>query len=212
MAVRPVTAVRRVPKSLPGLEVSSAAQRAEYALSGAAAHAAGVFLDISVAMIVKSGKTDGSKIQVFKYFRHLKTRKGFLSIKRTIGKHCILPQLNSNDFLTVIFDGKDIDTVFQEVEYLCQSYPCKSNIIYNPENLGYWGHEIRNRNNKLSGDFIIHADDDDEYHPQAFRQICTNAQKHGIKLIFNNRINQGQIGKQSGVIPSSLNARGYWGL
>ena len=34
-------------------------------------------------------------------------------------------------------------------------------IIYEDKNLGFWGHGIRNKHNKLKGDFIFHIDDDE---------------------------------------------------
>src|SRR5262245_16362196 len=68
-------------------------------------------------------------------------------------------QLQSSDYLTVVFDAQDVDGVYSQTEEILKEFSCHYNIIMEPTNLGFWGHGVRNKYNQLQGDFILHADD-----------------------------------------------------
>ena len=149
----------------------------------------------------------------------------------TIGKNTIFNILNmlkiqllKTDFLTIVFDGKNISKNIDLIEKYCNNFICKVNIIVEEENLGYWGHGIRNKHNNLEGDFIYHIDDDDILHEDTFeniRKYCIDINiiyLFKIKLENNNIvwkkriIKEGEISTQSGIIPMHINKNGYWTL
>lgn len=144
-------------------------------------------------------------------------RRSIMHLLRTL-----INQLQENDYLTVVFDGAE-RAMFQEmVHNFTRNFKCKVDIIIEKEPLGYWGHGIRNKHNKLPGDFILHADDDDFYLPEVFaklREICNDpttiyifqfeTRKAGI--IFSDVFRIGSIGTPSGIIPSKYNAECKWG-
>ncbi|MEM3857794.1 MAG: glycosyltransferase family A protein [Candidatus Micrarchaeaceae archaeon] len=102
----------------------------------------------------------------------------------TIGRKSIFYMLNSlkdelsnDDFLTIVYDDKDIDNTKYKVKEYIKKFKCKTNIIWQSPNLGYFGHAIRQKYKDLEGDFILHADDDNLYFPGSFtklREICVN--------------------------------------
>lgn len=146
----------------------------------------------------------------------------------TIGRPALLnmlnslkPQLEERDFLTVVFDARDDGKIFQEIERFLASFQCQCTLIMEPENLGHWGHAIRNKHNKLPGDFILHGDDDDIYLPGAFatmRNVCTDTSTLYIFKISNFQgvimsgypLVEGNIGTPMGVIPSQYNSQSTW--
>ena len=137
----------------------------------------------------------------------------------------ILPHLHTHDYLTVVYDAKDIDNTRPLVEKLFEDIKATCTIYIEPKNLGFWGHGIRNKwASKLAGDFILHADDDNIYYPNAFdliRENCTNTE---ILYLFQIRYNNGSnlipdplkkiklcnIDTACGVIPRVLNTKGWW--
>lgn len=158
--------------------------------------------------------------------------KSFHILIATIGKKelfnqldSILYQLNINDYLTIVFDNMDVDNIFEKVK----EYPfiCNFNVIMEPEKLAFWGHGIRNKYNDLKGDFILHADDDDFYTWDAFKNIRNICIDNETLYIFKlaryfqgkydpvprpgcNEIKVGNISTQCGVIPKSINNKGVW--
>lgn len=146
----------------------------------------------------------------------------------TIGRKTIFNMLNTlerqvkpQDFLTIIFDAKDIDHVFDDVKQKISTFNCQTNIIFEQKNLGYWGHGIRNKYNNLSGDYILHCDDDNTYLPgsiSAIRRICIDKSKLYIfKVKFckdtiwgKPKIQLGNIDTACGVIPSKYNSLSTW--
>lgn len=149
----------------------------------------------------------------------------------TIGKKSILnilaqlkEQLLERDFLTIVFDGINNSIIVGVVKKICETFKCKINIIIEYENLGYWGHGIRNKYNDLEGDFIYHIDDDDNIYNDTFdiiRYHCKDRETIYIfKIMLENnsivwkekKIKHAQISTQSGVIPSHINKNGYFGL
>ncbi len=134
----------------------------------------------------------------------------------------LVNQLNQEDYLTIVFDGEDIAGIYDEVKTFCQKIKSQVHIIMAEKNLGYWGHGIRNKYQYLAGDFIMHADDDDEYLPDAMsviRKHCQNKETlyifsllrdNGNKIFHSSQIVKGHISTQSGVIPNALNRQGTW--
>jgi len=137
----------------------------------------------------------------------------------------ILPFLEKNDHLTLIFDGVSQPSLTLETEGTIhtfeeekgQCWPC---------------HHFRNKYaSKLhKTDFVMHADDDDVYTENAFKKIRSACQDLKTLYIFkmeivNHKIvpshhvivpgkivNAGEIGTPNGVIPFDLNCRGIWQL
>ena len=149
----------------------------------------------------------------------------------TIGKNTIFnilimlkKQLLKTDFLTIVFDDKKNLNNINLIKYLCKDFLCVVNIIVEEENLGYWGHGIRNKHNNLYGDFIYHIDDDDILYEDSFdiiRKYCIDIDIiyiFKIKLENNNIIwkdkiiKEGEISTQSGIIPMHINKEGFWTL
>lgn len=149
----------------------------------------------------------------------------------TIGKKSIFnilgqlyDQLLEIDFLTIVFDGINNSGISENVKKFCENFKCTVKIIIEYENLGYWGHGIRNKYNDLSGDFIYHIDDDDSLYNNTFeiiRKHCKDLNTIYIfKIILENnsivwkekKIKYAQISTQSGVIPMQINKDGFFGL
>ena len=145
----------------------------------------------------------------------------------TIGKpilqrmiNSLADQLTENDCLTIVFDGHNSIPKFDLSKI-------KATVIqyYEPVALGHWGHGIRNKYGELleKKDFVMHADDDDIYLPNAFefiRNNCIDTQLLYIcKIQFNGceytpreteKIGYGNIGTPCGIIPYDLNKKGKW--
>ena len=164
------------------------------------------------------------------YDENQKKKKSINVLMSTIGKKSIFKtllslknQLRKEDYLTIIFDG--IDTNIDIVKFFCnKNLLCNVNIIYEENNLGYWGHGIRNKYKDLKGDFIYHCDDDDEFLPNAIdkiKKICLDLntiylfkiiRENGEIIWKNKEIKINKISTQSGVIPNHINKDGYWEL
>lgn len=149
----------------------------------------------------------------------------------TIGKPTIFNilsslknQLTNFDFLTIVFDGKDKSKNIDKIKEFLINFQCKVNIIIEENNLGYWGHGIRNKYNNLEGDFIYHIDDDDIIYDDSLKIIRNHCIDNNFIYIFkiilennsviwnNKSINKSKISTQSGVIPMKMNKEGYWKL
>ena len=150
----------------------------------------------------------------------------------TIGRKCIVNmlkslenQLNKEDCLTIIFD---VVKPIQEVYGF--NFKCKLKIIHQKENLGARvGETIREfyKNKLEERDFIMHADDDDEYLPGSFdklRKKCKDKnclyiakmsfipfENRYVPTDINNIFKGGNIGTPNGIIPFNLNKIGKWG-
>lgn len=116
----------------------------------------------------------------------------------------IAPQLEEQDYLTIIWDCQPIDL---QIDSKCQVMH-----LQNPEPLGYWGHGSRNRwQDELPGDFFMNADDDDEYTPDAMEAIRSAVKEnklyifkfhhHGAFVPRENRVYVGNVGTSCGVYP-----------
>jgi hypothetical protein len=147
---------------------------------------------------------------------------GKLSIFNVLGQ--LQKQLFENDFLTIVFDGINNSVNSGSVKKFCENFKCTFNIIIEYENLGYWGHGIRNKYKDLRGDFIYHIDDDDSIYNNTFdiiRYHCKDLNTIYIfKIMLENNtivwkekiIKHAQISTQSGVIPMHMNKNGFFGL
>lgn len=153
----------------------------------------------------------------------------------TVGRESLIMMLNSiimqlkeTDYITIVYDNKDVANTFNKVKNL--KTKCQLNVIMNNEtyNIEAPQHAIRNKYNTLKGDFILHADDDDIYLPDAMSHIRKYVCNPSTLYIFNTyyRINDkhfksetfykkklelNNIGTQSGVIPHEINKLGIWG-
>lgn len=149
----------------------------------------------------------------------------------TIGKESIFnileqlkKQLNKCDYLTIVFDGIEKSKNIESVKNYCLNFNCTVNIIVEKDNLGYWGHGIRNKHNNLLGDFVYHIDDDDILYDDTFINIRKHCNDINVIYIFkimlkNNKviwkkkdIEKNYISTQSGIIPTIINRDGYWEL
>lgn len=138
-------------------------------------------------------------------------KKSFNVIIATAGRptlvkmlESILPQLEEQDYLTILWDCKPnvelpphVCTVIQKV---------------NPEPLGFWGHGSRNRwQDELPGDYFMNGDDDDVYTPDAMaaiREKCTERKLYIFQFLHwtaripnGTEIRVGNIGTSCGVYP-----------
>jgi hypothetical protein len=129
----------------------------------------------------------------------------------------LVNQLNENDYLTVV---SDINHKFVS-ECLSQyDFKCTVTHIMNNVQLGFWGHESRNKwQNNLLGDFIMNADDDDRYIDGAFDMIRKIVIDNNKVYLFRvtwceqgeykyswktkNVLKIGQVGTMCGVIPNN---------
>jgi hypothetical protein len=137
-------------------------------------------------------------------------------------------ELKQHDCLTIVYDGNIIP---EEIKtFLQTNFKCQIDIYEEPISLGFWGHGIRNKYASLLSprDFVLHADDDDNYVRGVFdylRTTCINTDTLYIgKMYFgkyawkeympddSNNIDIGNISTQCGIIPFDLNNCGeQWG-
>jgi hypothetical protein len=141
----------------------------------------------------------------------------------TTGRPCLRRmlaslQLEERDCLTIVFDGCAV------LPFELPEFKCKVNVFFEPEAYGYWGHGVRNKYAKVleRRDFVLHADDDDEYVDGAFQQIrerCTDMQMlyftqmqapSGLVIPRDADIRYANVGTPNGVIPFDLNSKGVW--
>jgi hypothetical protein len=149
----------------------------------------------------------------------------------TIGKNSIFnilsmlgKQLISIDYLTIVYDGINNTLNIEQVKNFVKLFQANIKIIVEKENLGYWGHGIRNKYNNLEGDFIYHVDDDDILFDDTFDNIRKHCKDINTIYLFKIMLENGKIiwkkkdfiystiSTQSGIIPSHINKNGYWEL
>jgi hypothetical protein len=124
-------------------------------------------------------------------------------------------QLSPTDCITVLNDsGKP----FEYKRFGLNGFRCQHEVI-DSNGLGYWGHEARNQaQNHLFGQYLMHADDDDKYRPDAIATVKADIARHPGKLLlyrFHNHRNNtvywqehrkgefaSNIGTPCGVIPN----------
>ena len=145
-----------------------------------------------------------------------------------------LQELTVNDYLTIIFDGtNNSETPSLQTEirkYASMLLKCHLNFIHEDVALGYWGQVAKNKYNNLPGDydFVIHADDDDLFTPNAFptvKKVCNDKNtlylfqmvplrnKKHIQPIWSHKniLTYRNVGSPNGVIPKAANQYGKWG-
>lgn len=130
------------------------------------------------------------------------------------------PQLEAQDHLTIVYDGREAP------EQLTVAFKCQVHLKTQIPALGFWGHGIRNVWSQAleRTDFVLHADDDDQYVPGAFetlRKLCKNPRALYIAryrrpngdLIppFTGIIRENYVGTPCGIIPYDLNVFGAKG-
>lgn len=153
---------------------------------------------------------------MFPRLHFLLTTIGRITIFQMIDS--IVSQFDTDDFLTIVYDGKDIDNTYNDViKY--QKIFNNVKVIMEPTNMGFWSHPIRNKYNTLEGDFMMHCDDDDMYNSgsiQTIKRICKNTDKlyifrfRDINRIISGNISVGNIGSPSGIIPMKYNSKSKW--
>ena len=133
----------------------------------------------------------------------------------------IWPQLNEGDFLTIVADCK-LRQVIPLIQGAIDNATCTIELIQNFAPRGYFGHGSRNVwQNNLRGDFIMNADDDDVYTPDAMqivRQHCTQQKLYIFRMLYNtiemprnHAIELCNIGTPCGIIPNTHDLP-IWGL
>ena len=150
----------------------------------------------------------------------------------TIGRSCLAtqlsilrPQLKSEDILYIAIDGRQYFDDFKQVFLPFENtFQCQVEIIWEENNLGYWGHGLRNKYQKsLKGDYILHADDDNFYTSDAFNHIRKNVQECGKLYVFqigskfyteifpkSDMVKVGDIDTSSGVVANVPEKMGTW--
>lgn len=141
----------------------------------------------------------------------------------TIGRETLTRMLTSlkdqllpEDYLTIVSDAGH-NMVRQCLIWPDFQFKCTVTHIANSNQLGYWGHASRNKyQNKLPGDFIMNADDDDRYVEGAIAKVRETAIEPKL-YIFKHEDNGnfawskpgvveiGNIGTSCGVIPNTGN-------
>lgn len=138
-------------------------------------------------------------------------KKSFNVIIATAGRptltkmlESILPQLEEQDYLTILWDCEPNVEIPPHVCTIIQKI--------NPEPLGFWGHGSRNRwQDELPGDYFMNGDDDDVYTPDAMAAIkekCIERKLYifqflysGVRIPDGNVLKVGNIGTSCGVYP-----------
>ena len=119
----------------------------------------------------------------------------------------ICPQLQKQDYLTLIFDGGNTEVFLNTEATVIQ--------IVNSTPLGGHGHGSRTKwQNHLPGDYIMNADDDDAYLPGAMdivREHCTDHRLYIFQMQYNEHVMPKQhviefanIGTPCGVYPTDI--------
>ena len=171
---------------------------------------------------IKEGRYLGRK-----YKEEHNTNCSIHVLMATIGKDSIFNilenlknELNTNDYLTIVFDESKNN--YENVKNYVKSIKANVKLIVEEENLGYWGHRIRNKHNKIEGDFVYHIDDDDEIIEGSFNFVRKILKDKDTMYIFKiiSEINEviwkspeiklNQISTQSGFIPTSINSKSEW--
>lgn len=141
----------------------------------------------------------------------------------------LVNELQEQDYLYIFVDGIDnaenSKKIFNSIK---DKFICNTIFSVELENKGYWGHGLRNKfQNKLLGDYIIHADDDDVFIKNSFSEIRKSIinDENGETIYFfkfydNFRFNKvvwrtpnlalGNIGTPCGVIPNKPENFGVW--
>lgn len=133
--------------------------------------------DVSMIYIIKKKLNREPSISIF--FATI----GKDSLTRILDS--VIYQLSENDRIYVAVDGKQYH---EKVKNMLSGY--NVHLILEDDNLGHWGHGLRNKYQyKLEGDYILHADDDDIYLENSIKNIKENIKKYyGEMLLFRSKI------------------------
>ncbi len=136
----------------------------------------------------------------------------------------LVGQLRCSDYLYIAIDGEEhFLTSDQIIGEFRDQWQCQVIILKHQVNLGFKGHGLRNYyQHQLSGDYLLHADDDDIYDKEAFRKIRNHVQSKGQLYIFQmttrtqsvipveDRIVLNEIGTPCGVVANLPHLFGRW--
>ncbi len=157
----------------------------------------------------------------------------FAVLLTTIGRPCLRRMLNSlvgeltdADYLYIVIDGPTYySSALSIINEFHGRWQCLVVVIQHPVNVSFWGHELRNTYQRhLQGDYILHADDDDEYLKGAFNILRQEVKEYGQLYIFQmtrpylepttipnyDQIAKGNIGSPCGVIANLSYLFGDW--
>ena len=142
----------------------------------------------------------------------------------------LVNELTEKDTLYIFIDGKDNEAKSKLIiNNVVDLFVCEVIIVVEDEQLGYWGHGLRNKyQSQLKGDYIMHADDDDSYIEGSFNKIrekINNSENDDIIFYYKFYTNfslkyfvwnapiiaLGNIGTPSGIIPNKPDLFGEWG-
>jgi hypothetical protein len=148
----------------------------------------------------------------------------------TVGRHSIFNMLDSiasqlrpSDYLTIVYDGLLNSSNVLDVKEYIKDWNCNIKIYIEVDNLGYWGHSIRNLYKDLEGDFILNIDDDDTLADNGLDIIRSHCINTNYSYIFCFKMNdkvyweypdirEGNIGTPCGVISIKANKLCSWAL
>jgi hypothetical protein len=171
---------------------------------------------------------------VINYYRSfvkesLENQKSFHVLLATIGKDGIFrilrsfkTQLSENDYLTIVFDGPEWPNIQKVIDYT-KDFKCHVSVIVEEENLGHWGHGIRNKHKDLKGDYVFHVDDDDDITPdcmESLRNHCNDLNKVFLfkmqldskQIIWTEKkIEHSKVGTPMGILPIEINKKSDFG-
>lgn len=119
----------------------------------------------------------------------------------------ICPQLQKQDYLTLIYDGPATEVILKTEATVIQ--------IVNSSPLGGHGHGSRTKwQNHLPGDYMMNADDDDAYLPGAMdivREHCTEHRMYIFQMEYEEHLipkrhvlEYANIGTPCGVYPTDV--------
>lgn len=136
-------------------------------------------------------------------------------------------QLSKDDWVYIVSDGPWFHQKVNNILSNFTGYSCNLEVIYESENLGYYGHGVRNKyQTRLKGDYILHADDDDIYGDNSIESVKKSIREKGGKMllfkIYDPHKNKyywetpvlalNNIGTPCGAIPNIPQKMGRWGL
>jgi GR25 family glycosyltransferase involved in LPS biosynthesis len=137
-------------------------------------------------------------------------------------------QLAQNDAITIVFDGKDAKSKSGFTDAWKEGFKCPIATFEEEPPLGHWGHGIRNKYQGIlqpKTTYVMHADDDDAYTPDAFERLRSKSVKPECLYVIKfkapdgriiptpgtTKVEQNNIGTPSGVIPFENAKNASWG-
>ena len=151
-------------------------------------------------------------------------RRNLLASLKSFQRSTLLPK----DVVTVVFDARDDDSVMGEVQRLLGGWPCRTEVVREVQNLGFWGHGIRNSWATRVGrttTHVLHFDDDNRWLPggiDLIRSVVASTKDRNLDktlFCFRNqyvwaepKIQRGSFDTASVCVPSSLNDKATWQL